>query len=92
MPGFPRHDLGLFKHMAGPNILPADARFPTETLHVDHNQFEEPQIDFHTVRMSESLPRILVPGFMAPNTQEREQDQDYNDESHQLQRGARYIR
>lgn len=42
--------------------------------------------------MSESLPRVVVSGFMAPNAQEREQHQHHHDESDQLQRGARYIR
>lgn len=37
--------------MAGSDILPTHAWLPTETLHADHHQLEEPSVNFHPIRL-----------------------------------------
>ena len=52
------YDLDLFKHMAGPNIIPKNAWIPTKTMYAHYCQFEESCHDSYTVCLSQSYTKV----------------------------------
>jgi len=44
--------------VAGPNILPAHAGFPTQTVHADRHQPQKPPLGFDSIRMSHPFGRF----------------------------------
>ena len=80
-----RGPLCLFKHMAGPNILPTHAGFPTQTLHVDNHQSQESQINFDSVCLSLVTSRVFLVRFVTSYPDEGKQHQNQHDQGKDLQ-------